>query len=373
MPSAAPSRRSISSRHASPESLLCTMLLWWTIARPQILAMVFGSTMTYASVFTNELHFFLPFIAVYDWFCVNFTNKVTDIVEDLRNGIPGAELVAKQKTAMEIVLAVMIVGGLLAGHFVFQFPLSFTAARVFFTLVGLGYNLNIVPVVKIFDLKRQTRATAPTAAKNNKRKKSGKESETTTAATAASSSSGGGGRGGLLSRVGLSRFKEMYFFKNLASAVLFILSVFVYPVLYTSTFSYPTRKLVLAILFFIPLELTYEIIYDLRDVDGDRAEGVPTYPVVHGVKAAKTIIYFLLIVSASSCVFGATTGYLERKEWLVVLGTLQQLLLMVCYCGGDRLPTSQDTTRITWLGSVPLLLSNGLMQIPEFRKLILES
>ena len=30
-------------------------------------------------------------------------------------------------------------------------------------------------------------------------------------------------------------------------------------------------------------ELSYEVLYDLRDVDGDRAAGVRTYPVVHGL------------------------------------------------------------------------------------------
>lgn len=33
------------------------------------------------------------------------------------------------------------------------------------------------------------------------------------------------------------------------------------------------------VLFFVPFELTYEILYDMRDLDGDRRAGVPTYPV----------------------------------------------------------------------------------------------
>ena len=52
--------------------------------------------------------------------------------------------------------------------------------------------------------------------------------------------------------------------------------------------------------FFLPLEITYEILYDLRDVNGDRALEVPTFPVVHGVAWSHRAIDLLLVLSAPS-------------------------------------------------------------------------
>ena len=79
---------------------------------------------------------------------------------------------------------------------------------------------------------------------------------------------------------GLRRFKDTHLFKNTMSAVLFVLSVIAYPLLGRAGPLQPRRERVAALaIFFFLFEHTFEVIYDLRDLEGDRAVGVPTYPV----------------------------------------------------------------------------------------------
>ncbi|MCK6549302.1 UbiA family prenyltransferase [Myxococcota bacterium] len=285
---------------------------WLAITRPHILTIVYFATLTYGWIFTERHDLLLPLIAVWDWFIVNFNNKATDLDEDLANGIPGAAEAQAHKRTIELISFVMIALGLAAGFALYPEILPF---RVAFTLIGLGYNYDIVPGL----------VRGPDGAR----------------------------------RFGLTRFKEMYFFKNFGSSMLFTLSVFLYPFFGLGAVGdYPVEKLLLAIAFFIPLELTYEIIYDLRDLDGDRALRVPTYPVVHGPDRAKQIIYALIAFSALFPIAGAVGGVLRLREWCVVAGCLQQIVLMRIFCGGTRRPTQRETVIITLIGAAQLASYN---------------
>ena len=60
--------------------------------------------------------------------------------------------------------------------------------------------------------------------------------------------------------------------------------------------------------FFFVFEHTFEVLYDLRDVDGDRAVGVPTYPVVHGPRVSASIVYALCGLSVVPLVAARATS-----------------------------------------------------------------
>jgi 4-hydroxybenzoate polyprenyltransferase len=281
--------------------------IWLGIGRPHILAIVFASSLTYGWIFTETHSFLIPAIAVWDWFIVNFMNKATDIEEDIANNIPGAQAAALHQKKMEVLGFVMIISGLVAGHFLVEDLLGF---RLVFTFIGLAYNYKLLPWFR---------------------------------------------KGQFI----MTRFKEMYFFKNFGSSMLFTLSVFLYPLFgLGAQDNYSLTKLLFAIAFFIPLELTYEIIYDLRDIEGDTASQVPTYPVIHGAMNAKKIIYGLLIFSSIFPILGALSETLRLREWIVVFGIVQQFILMRLYCSGDKMPTSAQAVFITWLGAVQLFSYN---------------
>lgn len=276
--------------------------LWARVARPHILSIIFASTVTYGWIFRGQHTWdlaLLGLIAVWDWFIVNWTNKATDLEEDLANGIEGAAEVAAHKRAVEGTGFAMMVGGLLAGLWVHP---ELLPLRLSFTAVGIIYNYNVL---------------------------------------------------------GFKRLKERYFFKNFGSSILFTHSVFLYPLFGQGLAgAYPWPALILAILFFLPLELTYEILYDLRDYEGDRQLGVPTFPVAHGPQRAKHIIYGLLAFSAIWPLLGAATGLLRLREWVVVAAILQQLVLMRRYAWGERRPTARECIAITYWGTAQLVSYN---------------
>jgi len=272
--------------------------LWASVARPHILAIIFASTITYGWIFQGAhtaALLFIGVVAVWDWFIVNWMNKATDLEEDLANGIAGAEAVAAHKRAVEGLGWGMMFAGLAAGPWLHP---ELLPLRLSFTAVGIVYNYNVL---------------------------------------------------------GFRRLKERYFFKNFGSSILFTHSVFLYPLFGLGLAeAYPVLPLLLSILFFIPLELTYEVMYDLRDIDGDRRFNVPTFPVVHGADGAKRIITGLLVFSGVFPVLGALTGLLVLREWIVFAGVLQQALLVRHFAGGGRLPDARQCIALTWWGAAQL-------------------
>lgn len=227
-------------------------------------ALVFGWIMTGRYVWA-----IVPLVGL-DWFLINLMNRITDIDEDTRNGIRGTARVARHKRALTVAAYALMIGSLSAVHVVMP---GLTPYRVAVHVIGLGYNYDIVPTPR-----------------------------------------------------GLSRFKEIYFLKNFGSAVLFVLTCFAYPLAAdASARAVPWAAVVALVLFFIPFELTYEILYDLRDLEGDRAEGIPTYPVVHGAETARRIIDALLVVSALALVAGLVGRVLGLREGLMLLAPVSQL------------------------------------------------
>lgn len=242
-----------------------------SIARYHIMAVAMVAMVVFSWLMTRNYYVALAAVVGLDWFFINLLNRVTDIDEDLKNGIPGTERVARQKK----LLTVLSFGAMLASfvllHLVWP---TLTPWRLAVQLIGLGYNYKIVPTPR-----------------------------------------------------GLSRFKEIYFLKNFGSSVLFVLTCFVYPIAIdpSAVIEAPNYVMVLVV-FFIPFELTYEILYDLRDLEGDRAEGVPTYPVVHGPEEAVSIINGLLLSSALILVGGLAMGWIGLREGLMILAPAVQFV-----------------------------------------------
>src|SRR5262249_23029402 len=94
---------------------------------------------------------------------------------------------------------------------------------------------------------------------------------------------------------GRKRIKEIYFLKNFGSACIFVLTSFAYPIVSSGTRLLPWTTLSMLVVFFVTFEMTFEILYDLRDHEGDRLESIPTFPVVHGVAGARRIVDGLLV------------------------------------------------------------------------------
>lgn len=280
----------------SSSSILADAL---AIARYHIVLVAMAAVLVFGWLMTGRYHGWLVPIVGLDWFLINLMNRVTDIDEDLGNGIRGTERVARHKRLLTAGSFALMIGSIVGTHLVWP---ALTPLRVAVQIIGLGYNYDIVPTPR-----------------------------------------------------GLSRFKEIYFLKNFGSSVLFVLTCFVYPLaLEPAARGMSWGAIAALVVFFVPFELTYEILYDLRDLEGDRAEGIPTYPVVHGAHRARQIIDALLALSAAALVVGLAAGALGLREGLMLLAPVSQIAFYRPRV--RRGLTPRDCILLTHLGTAQLVL-----------------
>ena len=280
----------VSAPASSPLRLLAT------ISRIHIVAIAALGTLTFGWLLLGTYPWALAGIAALDWMLVNLLNRVVDLKEDAANQIAGTDFVARHRRAI-LWIGFGTLGGSLA-IVAFIYP-AVTPLRLGYHLLGFSYNWKILP--------------------------------------------------------GARRIKELYFWKNTASAVGFLITVFGYPLAVaggTDAVLVPgitSATIACAVAFFFLFELSFEVIYDLRDRPGDAAAGVRTYPVVHGERGAVRIIDGLLATSSVALIAGYATGVVP---WRMVVMVLAPLLQLVVYKRALRRGiTSRDCVNLTWLGT----------------------
>ena len=237
-------------------------------------------------------------VCAVDWFIVNLLNRVVDIDEDRANRIVGVEFADRNRKALTVLGFGLLIGSLIGVWFIFP---EITWLRVAYHSLGLTYNWPLLP--------------------------------------------------------GRRRIKELYFWKNTASGMGFIITVFLYP-LALAGWGLDSSQLVTGITpatilftgaFFILFELSYEVIYDLRDAPGDKLAGVRTYPVVHGQAGAMKIIDGLISASLVAIITGYAVG---AVPWRIFIMIAAPGIQVVYYKRAvKRGITSSDCVTLTWLGA----------------------
>ncbi len=269
-----------------------------SISRLHIVAIAALGTLTFGWLFTGHYPWVLALVCALDWFIVNLLNRVVDLAEDRVNRITGVAFVDRHRRAIIIAGFALLIGSLIISAIVSP---VLTVLRLIYHALGLAYNWPILP--------------------------------------------------------GKRRIKALYFWKNTASAMGFVLTVFLYPLSLVGWGSDPTllapgitpATLWLSGAFFILFELSYEVIYDLRDEPGDRAAGVRTYPVVHGIAGAMRIVDCLVIASMACLVVGFATGLVPWRIFVMILAPILNLVAYKRFMA--RGITSRDCIRLTWLGA----------------------
>jgi len=270
-----------------------------SISRLHIVVIAALGTFTFGWLFTGTYPWLLAAICALDWFIVNLLNRTVDLDEDRVNRITGVAFVDAHRRAIVVGGFGLLVASLVAVALVL--PPELTALRVGYHALGLAYNWPLLP--------------------------------------------------------GRRRIKQLYFWKNTASALGFILTVFLYPLSVVGWGS-DTAALAPGITpatiwlsgaFFVLFELSYEVIYDLRDEPGDRAAGVMTYPVVHGLDGAMRIIDGLIAASALCLVVGFAAGLVPWRIFVMILAPALNLVAYKRFM--RRGITSADCVRLTWLGA----------------------
>ena len=268
----------------------------FAIVRFPITLIAMTSTVVFGWLTTGRYLWPLALTVGADWFVINLMNRVTDVAEDLRNHIPGTERVAQRQRALTLLCLGLLIA-LVAGT-ALVWP-ALTPYRIAVQVIGLAYNYRLVPTPR-----------------------------------------------------GRRRLKEIYLLKNLGSSGIFALTSFAYPIAATGVCLLSWSAIAVLVAFFMLFEMTFEILYDVRDHEGDRVEGIPTFPVVHGIAGACRIIDALLVASALILVAGLVAGSIGVREALMVVAPAVQL--------GFYRPrvarglTTHDCIVLTHLGSVQL-------------------
>ena len=259
-------------------------------------------TFTFGWLFTGKWDLSLALICALDWFLVNLLNRVVDLNEDRINKITGVEFVDRYRREIMWFGFALLVGSFVGLHLVRP---EITPLRIGYHTLGLAYNWPLFP--------------------------------------------------------GARRIKTLYFWKNTASAIGFLLTVFLYPLASAGWGMDPAQlapeitplTIALSGLFFLTFELSYEVIYDLRDAPGDAAAGVKTYPVVHGEAGAMRITDALIAVSALTLILGFAFGAVPWRIFVMILAPgLNYWFYKRAVARGI---TSKDCVNLTWIGAALLL------------------
>jgi 4-hydroxybenzoate polyprenyltransferase len=264
-----------------------------SIARLHIVAIGALGTFTFGWALTGHYAPWLALLSATDWFVVNLLNRVVDLVEDEHNHIAGAELVRRHRRRTVIVGVAVLLVSLLASAIWWPDTLW---ARLPFHALGTLYNWRLLPFPS-----------------------------------------------------GRRRIKELMLWKNVASATGFLLTCFAMPLLVHPLHAgVSVATVVVTMAFFFFFELSYEVLYDLRDVDGDRLAGVKTWPVLFGVRGGSAIAVGQMLTAVGIVVGGAVAGVLPWH--LTIMGVAPVMQLVAVW---PRLPdrvTSSLCIGVTWLG-----------------------
>ena len=269
-----------------------------SILRLHIIAIAVTAALVFGKVLTGELWLGVALLGGLDWLLINLLNRVSDVEEDSANKIRGTErLVGRHGLVLGVWVALLVASTVIG----FLVAPELTWLRGLVQLVGVGYSYRIVPTAG-----------------------------------------------------GLKRFKDLYFFKNFMSAMLFVATCLVYPVTVAGDFAagYGWASFAALAAFFVPFEITYEILYDLRDLEGDRLARVPTYPVVHGEVVSAKIIDALLATSLVVLVVSVLAGVLGLREGLMAVAPFIQYGFYKARM--KRGLTTRDCILLTWLGAALL-------------------
>jgi 4-hydroxybenzoate polyprenyltransferase len=245
----------------------------------------------------------LTAVCALDWFIVNLINRTVDLKEDTANIIGETGFVDQNRRLLLGTALIFLLISLVVVHFLNP---AITALRIACHLLGAFYNWPLLP--------------------------------------------------------GKRRLKQFYFWKNTASAVGFLITLFGYPLATAwwenGSHSFPLgitwETVVFAAVFFFLFELSYEVIYDLRDAKGDAQAGIRTYPVVHGVRTAIYIVDGLIFSSTAVLTVGYLSDFVPWRLFIMIAAPLLQLA--VYKHALRRGISAKDCIRMTWMGVAMLFI-----------------
>jgi 4-hydroxybenzoate polyprenyltransferase len=127
------------------------------------------------------------------------------------------------------------------------------------------------------------------------------------------------------------RLKNLFVLKNLSSGVGWTLGLLVYPAVRAGRVL--DQPVWIASAYMFLAVMAHEIIWDIRDVQGDRAADVHTLPVVVGVGTTKGIL-LAAMVALAALVAASVAGRIVPFWWLLLIGHAAVLAVVAAQFDG---------------------------------------
>lgn len=125
------------------------------------------------------------------------------------------------------------------------------------------------------------------------------------------------------------RLKNMFIIKNLSSGAGWSLGLLVFPMLRAHT--QPDGLFFTAFVYMFAMVMTYEIMWDIRDIEGDKRAGIRTLPVVLGINSARFYAAILQFVCLGIIISGLINARLTPVWSLYLLLSIMLLTLIIFF------------------------------------------
>jgi 4-hydroxybenzoate polyprenyltransferase len=125
------------------------------------------------------------------------------------------------------------------------------------------------------------------------------------------------------------RLKNMFIIKNLSSGAGWSVGLLVFPTLRTHT--QPDGRFFTAFVYMFAMVMTYEIMWDIRDVAGDTLADIRTLPVVLGINSARVNASMLQLICLGIIISGITNALLTPVWSIYLLPSMMLLTLIIFF------------------------------------------
>ena len=125
------------------------------------------------------------------------------------------------------------------------------------------------------------------------------------------------------------RLKNLFIIKNLISGVGWTAGLLVFPMLRSNT--QPDGRFFIAFVYMFAMVMTYEIMWDIRDIIGDTQADIRTLPVVLGINSARFYAAILQILCLGIIMSGLANARLTPVWSLYLLPSIMLLTLIIFF------------------------------------------
>ncbi|HUN54157.1 MAG TPA: UbiA family prenyltransferase [Smithella sp.] len=125
------------------------------------------------------------------------------------------------------------------------------------------------------------------------------------------------------------RLKNLFIIKNLSSGAGWSLGLLVFPMMRAHT--QPDGLFLTAFVYMFAMVMTYEVMWDIRDVEGDSQAGIRTVPVVLGINNARICTSVLQFFCLSIIISGLANARLTPVWSFYLLPSIMLLTLIIFF------------------------------------------